>query len=119
MNIPITNDNIAEGTETFFMTLTAVAGPGNPQIDPQLSVATIIIFDDDREYTPGYYTHYVYFAVIHNIIIIIIIHTPPCTQNSIAMYIRPFAYHWIIDYREMLGACPLVIIVTAASSSVM
>ena len=50
MNILITNDNIAECTETFFMTLTAVAGLGNPQIDPQLSVATIIIIDDDGEY---------------------------------------------------------------------
>ena len=50
MNILITNDNIVEGTETFFMTLTAVPGPGNPQIDPQLSVATIFIIDDDGEY---------------------------------------------------------------------
>ena len=74
MNILITNDNIVEGIETFFMTLTAVPGPGNPQIDPQLFLATIIIIDDDGEYTPGYYTHYVYyvavtlryFAVIHH-----------------------------------------------------
>ena len=50
MNIPITNDNIVEGIETFFMTLIPVPGPGNPQIDPQLSVATIIIIDNDGEY---------------------------------------------------------------------
>ena len=83
MIIPIIDDNIVEGIETFFMTL--VPGQGNPQIDPQMSVATIIIIDDDGEYTPGYYIYtlrilccshlYIhvyfavtlgYFAVIHN-----------------------------------------------------
>ena len=50
MDIPINDDAIVEGTETFTVTLSAVAGPGNPQIDPLLSVATVFIIDNDGEY---------------------------------------------------------------------
>ena len=51
MDITITDDAIAEGDETFTVTLTPVEGPGNPQINPLLSVATITIIDNDCKYT--------------------------------------------------------------------
>ena len=50
MDIPINDDAIVEGTESFTVTLFAVAGPGNPQVDPLLSVATVFIIDNDGEY---------------------------------------------------------------------
>ena len=50
MDIPINDDAIVEGTESFTVTLSAVSGPGNPQIDPLLSVATVFIIDNDGEY---------------------------------------------------------------------
>ena len=49
MDIPINDDAIVEGTESFTVTLSAVVGPGNPQVDPLLSVATVFIIDNDGE----------------------------------------------------------------------
>ena len=50
MDIPINDDAIVEGTESFTVTLSAVVGPGNPQVDPLFSVATVFIIDNDGEY---------------------------------------------------------------------
>ena len=50
MDITITDDVNVEGDETFTVTLTPVPGPGNPQINPLLSVATITITDNDCKY---------------------------------------------------------------------
>ena len=50
MDIPINDDAIVEGTESFTVTLSAVAGPGNPQVNALLSVATVFIIDNDGEY---------------------------------------------------------------------
>ena len=50
MDIPINDDAIVEGTESFTVTLSAVAGAGNPQVNPLLSVATVFIIDNDGEY---------------------------------------------------------------------
>ena len=52
MNVNITDDLMVEETETFFMTLVAVGGPpGNLRIDPDFSVATVTIIDNDGECT--------------------------------------------------------------------
>ena len=50
MDIIITDDDIADRDETFTVILAPVPGPGNPQINPQLSVATITIIDNDCKY---------------------------------------------------------------------
>ena len=50
MNIFIIDDDNVEGDETFTMTLTPVPGPGNPQINPQFSVATVTIIDKECKY---------------------------------------------------------------------
>ena len=50
MDIPIIDDDNVEGDETFTVTLTPVPGPGNPQINPLLSVATVTIIDNDCKY---------------------------------------------------------------------
>ena len=66
MAIPINDDAIVEGTESFTVTLSAVAGAGNPQVDPLLSVATVFIIDNDGEYNRVNQTsvHFIFVKVL-------------------------------------------------------